>query len=438
MSQNYLVSKSTPLQGDCVVPGDKSISHRSIMFSALANGRSHIRYLLEGEDVLATMAAFREMGVGIERIACGEYVVQGVGLHGLNAPKCALDLGNSGTAFRLIMGVLAAQPFSVRLTGDVSLSSRPMGRVINPLTLMGAPIDSNDGKPPVVMNPRAQQVQLSAIRYEMPMASAQVKSCVLLAGMYAEGETAVYESAPTRDHTERMLRAFGYEVRREGSWISLTGGGKLQACDIDVPSDLSSAAFFMVAASIIEGSDITLKRVGMNPSRNGIVELLKRMGADITLHNEGVVGGEPVADIHVRYSRLHGIEIHGDDVALAIDEMPILAIAAACAVGNTRVSGAHELRVKESDRISTVVQGLRNIGVQVEEFEDGYLVMGGNIVGGQVHSHHDHRISMAFSIAGAVSENPVRVLGCENVATSFPGFVQLANSLGMSIQVQSD
>lgn len=436
MKQNYRVDKSAALTGECIVPGDKSISHRAIMFSALAEGVSHIRYLLEGEDVLATIAAFRAMGVQIERVGDREYRVHGVGKDGLQAPDQPLDLGNSGTSFRLMMGVLAAQPWAVKMVGDVSLSARPMGRVIAPLEQMGAEIQSNDGKPPVVVNPDSKEIILQSIRYQMPVASAQVKSCVLLAGLYAQGETAVYESAPTRDHTERMLRGFGYEVVREGDWISLSGGGRLQACDVDVPADLSSSAFFMVAASIIEGSDIVLKRVGMNPSRNGIVNLLQRMGANIELSNQDVVGGEPVADIRVRASKLKGIEIAANDVALAIDEMPVLAIAAACATGQTRVSGAHELRVKECDRISCVVNGLRNIGIRVEEYEDGYSIEGGTIVGGDVESHHDHRISMSFAIAGAVSQNGVRVLGSENVATSFPTFVQLAKDVGIPIEVE--
>lgn len=425
------------ITGEARVPGDKSMSHRSIMLGALAEGTTRVTGFLEGEDALATLGAFRAMGVEIERHGDGEVVVHGVGLHGLQAPKAPLDLGNAGTGMRLMAGLMAGQPFDTELTGDASLCSRPMGRVIDPLRLMGAHIDSEEGgRPPLRIRGGCA---LKGIHYDLPMASAQVKSCVLLAGLYSEGRTSVTEPAPTRDHTERMLRGFGYAVQRENGVISLQGGGSLRACDIDVPADISSAAFFLVAASIAPGSDLLLTHVGINPTRTGVLNILSLMGADITLKNRREVGGEPVADIRVRYAPLRGIEIPAEQVPLAIDEFPVLFIAAACAEGRTVLRGAEELRVKESDRIAAMAEGLDTLGVPNEVLEDGIIIEGGGTIGGgEIRTHMDHRIAMAFAIAALRAEGAISILDCDHVATSFPGFDALARGLGLQISVQAD
>jgi 3-phosphoshikimate 1-carboxyvinyltransferase len=424
------------LRGEVQVPGDKSISHRSIMLGSLAAGTTRVSGFLEGDDALATVAAFRAMGVKIEGPRDGEVLVHGVGLHGLKAPGQTLDLGNSGTSMRLLSGLLAGQDFSTELSGDASLCGRPMGRVIEPLRMMGAKISAaaND-TPPLQISGGAG---LRGIHYDLPMASAQVKSCVLLAGLYARGRTSVTEPAPTRDHTERMLRGFGYAVKRdEQGVISLLGGGELQAADIEVPADISSAAFLLVAASIAPGSELLLSHVGMNPTRTGIYNLLLLMGADIELQDEREVGGEPVADILVRGAELHGIDIPQREIPLAIDEFPALFIAAACARGRTVLRGAEELRVKESDRIAAMAEGLNTLGVNTEVLEDGIIIEGfgatGSFTGGVVNSHHDHRIAMSFAIAALRADSEIRVIDADNVATSFPGFEGLAGGLGLQI-----
>ena len=422
--------------GEARVPGDKSISHRSIMLGAIADGVTDITGFLEGEDALATVAAFRAMGVQIEGPDEGRVTVHGAGLGGLSAPEAPLYMGNSGTSMRLLSGLLAGQPFDTVLTGDSSLQSRPMGRVIEPLTLMGAKIAGTDaGRPPLQI---LGGQQLHGIRYDLPMASAQVKSCVLLAGLFVEGRTSVTEPAPTRDHTERMLRGFGYTVDRENGLISLDGGGRLTACAIEIPADISSAAFFLVAASIAPGSDLLLTHVGINPTRIGVINILRAMGADISLRNEREVGGEPVADIRVRYAPLHGIEIPEDQVPLAIDEFPALFIAAACAEGTTVLRGAEELRVKESDRIASMAEGLSTLGIDNEVLDDGIVIRGGTLGGGVIRTFHDHRIAMAFSIAALRAEREIRVLDCDHVATSFPGFDALARGLGLQISALAD
>lgn len=430
---DFKVSPGGSVSGRVRVPGDKSISHRSIMFGSLAEGVSHISGFLEGEDALATLNTFRAMGVEIEGPANGKVVVHGVGMHGLKPPEGDLYVGNSGTSMRLLAGLLAGQAFETTLTGDESLSGRPMERVAKPLRLMNAQVSTQDGgTPPMTISGGAQ---LKGIHYDMPMASAQVKSCVLLAGMYAEGETSVTEPATTRDHTERMLNGFGYPVAVEGAKASLTGGGKLTASDIDVPADISSAAFFMVAASIAPGSDVVLEHVGINPTRTGVIDILKLMGADITLQDERVVGGEPVADIRVKHSSLKGIQIPEDLVPLAIDEFPVLFVAAACAEGETVLTGAEELRVKESDRIQVMADGLNTLGVQAEPSEDGIRIVPGPIGGGEVQSHHDHRIAMSFTVAGLRATGDIVIRGADNVATSFPNFIQLAQNAGINVSV---
>ncbi len=412
------------------------MSHRAVMFSSLANGTSNITGLLEGEDVMATLAAFRAMGVTANGPTNGQLTVTGVGMRGLTAPEQDLDMGNSGTAMRLMAGILAAQKFASKLVGDESLTGRPMRRVTVPLSAMGARCATDEnGCPPIHI--RGVE-KLQPINYKLPMASAQIKSAVLLAGLYADGETSVTEPAPTRDHTERMLKAYGYKcdterVNDQVSTIRLSGGGELTAANIDIPSDISSAAFFMVAASIVPGSKIILEHVCVNPTRTGIIDVLKAMGADIKLLNPRAVGGEPVADIQVTYVGLKGAVIDPKLVPLAIDEFPVICIAAACAQGETIVSGAEELRHKESDRISAMVEGLRAIGVEVEERKDGMVVQGGSITGGQVESYHDHRIAMSFAIAGGVSSGEIVINEADNVATSFPNFVELATSVGLNI-----
>ena len=424
------------IRGEARVPGDKSISHRSIMLGALAEGTTRVSGFLEGEDALATVAAFRAMGVDIEGPDSGKVVIHGVGLHGLQAPAEPLDLGNSGTSIRLLSGLLAGQSFASELTGDQSLRSRPMGRVMTPLALMGADITgTNSGAPPLRI---AGGRKLQGIHYDLPMASAQVKSCVLLAGLYSSGTTSVTEPAPTRDHTERMLRGFGYPVQCEAGVISLQGGGTLRAMDIDVPADISSAAFLLVAASIAPGSELLLSHVGINPTRTGVLNILQLMGADIALQNKREIGGEPVADIRVRYAPLKGIEIPLDQVPLAIDEFPALFIAAACADGRTVLRGAEELRVKESDRIAAMAEGLATLGITNEVLEDGIIIEGGTIGGGVIHTYHDHRIAMAFAIAALRSEREIRVLDCDHVATSFPGFDSLVRGLGLQISALAD
>lgn len=430
----YLVQPGGCVSGSFRVPGDKSMSHRSIMLGSVAEGVTEVSGFLEGEDALATLQAFRDMGVQIEGPDNGKVIINGVGLNGLSAPKKPLNVGNAGTAMRLLMGFLAGQNFEFTLTGDASLTSRPMNRVANPLREMGVVVETAaEGRPPVTVKANGK---VNAIHYVMPMASAQVKSCVLLAGLYAEGETSTIEPAPTRDHTERMLRGFGYDVKTDGNKASLVGGGKLTATNIDVPADISSAAFFMVAASIAPGSDITLQHVGVNPTRDGIISILRLMGADITLSNQREVGGEPVADIRVRYVGLKGINVPEEYVPLAIDEFPVLFVAAACAEGTTVLTGAEELRVKECDRIQVMADGLKTLGVNAIPTPDGMIIEGGEIGGGQVETHDDHRIAMSFTVAALRATDTIVVNNCGHVATSFPGFSVLAKQVGISIEEQ--
>ncbi|SDH07946.1 3-phosphoshikimate 1-carboxyvinyltransferase [Pseudomonas flavescens] len=438
MHSNDLVFLANPggaVRGRIRVPGDKSISHRSIMLGSLAEGTTEVEGFLEGEDALATLQAFRDMGVVIEGPHHGRVTIHGVGLHGLKPPPGPIYVGNSGTSMRLLSGLLAGQPFDVTMTGDASLSKRPMNRVANPLREMGAVVETGpDGRPPLTIRGGHR---LKALTYTLPMASAQVKSCLLLAGLYAEGVTTITEPAPTRDHTERMLRGFGYAVDSRGPVASLQAGGKLTATRIEVPADISSAAFFLVAASIAEGSDLLLEHVGINPTRIGVIEILRLMGGDIRLENQREVGGEPVADLRVRGARLKGIEIPEALVPLAIDEFPVLFVAAVCAEGRTVLRGAEELRVKESDRIQVMADGLTSLGVKVEPTADGIIIDGGQVIGGgEVYSHGDHRIAMAFSVASLRASAPIRIHDCANVATSFPNFLALAEQVGIRVAVE--
>ncbi|GGH92090.1 bifunctional prephenate dehydrogenase/3-phosphoshikimate 1-carboxyvinyltransferase [Pseudomonas fluvialis] len=434
MHNNDLIFLAQPggsVKGRIRVPGDKSISHRSIMLGSLAEGTTEVEGFLEGEDALATLQAFRDMGVVIEGPHHGRVTIHGVGLHGLQAPPGPLYLGNSGTSMRLLAGLLAAQPFDSTLTGDASLSKRPMNRVAKPLRAMGAVIETGpEGRPPLTI--RGGQ-RLTGMDYEMPMASAQVKSCLLLAGLYAADSTSVSEPAPTRDHTERMLRGFGYPVSVEGNTARVASGHKLTACHIEVPADISSAAFFLVAASIAEDADVLLEHVGINPTRTGVIDILKLMGADISLENLREVGGEPVADIRVRSAQLKGIDIPEDLVPLAIDEFPVLFIAAAYAEGRTVLRGAEELRVKESDRIQVMADGLQALGAQVQPTPDGIIIDGGRLAGGEVWAHGDHRIAMSFSVAALRADGVIRIHDCANVATSFPNFLVLCQQVGMRV-----
>lgn len=428
----FIVEPGSSLAGQLRVPGDKSISHRAIILGALAEGVTSITGFLEGEDTLATLRAFQALGVNIEGPEAGQVKVHGVGLQGLQAPQTPLYLGNSGTSMRLLAGLFAGQSFDVTLTGDESLSCRPMQRVCNPLAQMGACIDTT-AKGTAPLHIRGGQA-LHGIEYAMPVASAQVKSSLLLAGLYASGQTCVFEPAPTRDHTERMLIGFGYPVEREGAKVCLKGGGQLHGAVVEVPADISSAAFFMVGAAIGKGADILLEHVGINPTRTGVIDILQRMGARIEISETRIVGGEPVATIRVRASRLRGINIPKDLVPLAIDEFPVLFVAAACAEGETLLTGAEELRVKESDRIQVMADGLRALGISAQPTPDGILIQGGELQGGEVDSHGDHRCAMAFAMAALAAKGIVTVRNCANVATSFPGFLELASGAGLAIR----
>jgi len=432
---HFYLEPGGKLTGRIRVPGDKSMSHRAIMLGSIAEGRSSVSGFLQGEDALATLAAFRQMGVAISDPVAGELTIDGVGLHGLAPPERVMDVGNSGTSIRLMAGLLAGQRFDSILTGDQSLLRRPMARVITPLSQMGALISSHEGCPPLeVMGGRA----LTGIHYDMPVASAQVKSSVLLAGLYASGHTSVTEPAPTRDHTERMLRGFGYPVVTDDGVIHLQGGGTLTATDIDIPADISSAAFFLVGASIAPGSDLILEHVGINPTRDGVITILREMGADIEVISERSVGGEPVADIRVRYAPLRGIEIPIEEVPLAIDELPVILVAAACAEGVTVLRGAEELRVKESDRIASMADGLNQLGITNRVQPDGIEVVGGEPSGGVIATHYDHRIAMSFSMAALRASDRIKVSDCAHVVTSFPGFAELAVQTGLRLEVAEE
>lgn len=430
---SFKVAPGGRLIGTHRVPGDKSISHRAVMFAALAEGTSTITGFLDGEDCLCTLRAFEAMGAHVERLDRTSLRITGVGIGGLKAPGKVLDVGNSGTSMRLMSGLLAAQPFASTLTGDASLRRRPMKRVTEPLARMGAVIGTQPGgRAPLDIQPAPQR--LKAIRHDSPVASAQVKSCVLLAGLYAEGLTEVYEPEASRDHTERMLSAFGVAVDAREGYAAVQGGQRLLAADIDVPSDISSAAFLMVGAAISTGSDVTLEAVGLNPTRTGVVHILRAMGARIAISNERTIGGEPVGDMRIRGSALHGIDINPAWVASAIDEFPAIFIAAACAKGETRLSGAAELRVKESDRISAMCTGLRVLGIDAVALADGARISGGRLRGGQVASLGDHRIAMSFAMAGLRAEQPITIHDCDNVATSFPGFSTLMQAAGLRLR----
>jgi 3-phosphoshikimate 1-carboxyvinyltransferase len=434
--QHYDVQPARSVSGRVRVPGDKSISHRTLMLGGIAEGRTQVTGFLASADCLATLEAFRAMGVTVDRHAETSLTVHGRGLHGLCAPTKVLDMGNAGTAIRLSMGLLAGQRFESVLTGDSSLRTRPMERVAKPLRLMGANILTTDGKPPVTVRP---VTSLAGIDYPLPVASAQVKSAILLAGLYADGTTTVTEPAPTRDHTERMLRGFGVQVDTEGQRVRLRGRQTLHGARIDVPGDISSAAFFLVAGSIGASGEYVIENVGVNPTRTGVIDILKLMGADITVVPRPAQGGEPVADLHVRRAQLKGIAVPEALVPLAIDELPVLFIAAAAAKGETLFTGAAELRVKESDRLAVMAEGLTRLGVPNELAPDGIRIAGGagegrRLSGAEIQSHGDHRIAMAFTVASLIADAPLRIRDTENVGTSFPGFVATARGCGLQVQ----
>ncbi|MGB8957336.1 MAG: 3-phosphoshikimate 1-carboxyvinyltransferase [Tumebacillaceae bacterium] len=426
---DQVIQPAKRLAGDVIVPGDKSISHRSVMFGALADGDTHVRGFLPGADCLSTVDCFRKLGVQIDQLSDTELIVHGVGLGGLQEPSDVLDAGNSGTTTRLMLGILAGQPFHVTVTGDASIRKRPMGRVALPLRQMGAQIDGRENGKFAPLSVRGGQ--LKAIRYDSPVASAQVKSAVLLAGLFAEGESGVKEPELSRDHTERMLQAFGVQVGERDGYITVQGGSRLTGTAIDVPGDISSAAFLMVAAAITPGSDVTIRGVGINPTRTGILEVLREMGADIELLNERSSGGEPIADMRVRGSQLHAVHVGGAMIPRLIDEIPVLAVAASQAEGVTEIRDAEELKVKESNRIATTARELRKFGAIVEELDDGLRITGRtNLRGGAViDTYHDHRIAMAMAVAALRADGETTIRDWESVDVSFPGFAELLNQL---------
>jgi len=432
---NYLALPSTLTSGTVTVPGDKSVSHRALMLGSIADGQTNVSSFLAGEDCLATLRALRQMGVDIEEVDATTLRINGVGMNGLQPPQGDLDLGNSGTAMRLFSGLLAGQSFSTTLTGDESLSNRPMQRVIKPLTAMGAEIGSHDGLPPLQI---AGGNALVGINYPLAVASAQVKSAILLAGLYAKGESFITEPGITRDHTERMLRSMGVILSSENGRIRMPGKQRLKAADVAVPADLSSAAFLIVAALIADDCDLLIEGVGVNPTRNGVIQILRDMGAKIGLENTRMLGEEPFADLRVTSSKLKGIDVDAAMVPIAIDEFPILFIAAASAIGTTRFDGIGELRVKESDRIDAMARGLKAIGISVDEEEDSAVVHGGKFSGGTVDSRGDHRIAMSFAVAATRADSAIHIKDVASVDTSFPGFMSCLSSLGVNITQKPD
>ncbi|MBI2786300.1 MAG: 3-phosphoshikimate 1-carboxyvinyltransferase [Legionella longbeachae] len=434
-THNFISKPVHSIKGEITVPGDKSISHRSIILGAIAKGTTIIHGFLDGDDCIATLNAFRAMGVTIEGPDEQQVIIYGVGKYGLKKPEQVIDCGNSGTSIRLLAGLLSAQNFDSQLSGDESLLKRPMLRISKPLLQMGADISTVDGKPPITIK---GEKKLSGINYVMPEASAQVKSCIMLAALYAQGETRISETGVSRDHTELMLKTFSYPVHSSGNTLVINSANECVATEIFVPGDISSAAFFIVAATIIPDSDVLIRNVGINPTRTGIIHILLEMGANITLLNQRQLGEEWVADLRIKYAPLKGINIASNMVPYAIDEFPIIFIAAACAKGQTTLHGASELRVKESDRIAAMVDGLQNLGIYAEALEDGVLIEGGTLHGGVIESRGDHRIAMSFAIAGAVASAPVTIKNCDNVATSFPLFIDTAKELELQIEETVD
>lgn len=429
-TQHYLVRPASRVSGSITVPGDKSISHRALMLGGIAEGSTEITGFLASEDCLATLRALRALGVQVDQHDAHHLTVHGRGAAALRAAGSALDMGNAGTAIRLCMGLLCGQSFDSTLIGDSSLMKRPMERVAAPLRQMGARIDTRDGRPPVIIHGGSR---LHGVDYTLPMASAQVKSAVLLAALSAEGITRVTEPAITRDHTERMLGGFGVQLQRDGLTVTLRGKQSLHGTGVQVPADFSSAAFFLVAGCLAAHEGLTLRNVGINPTRTGLLDMLRLMGADIRITPVGE-GPEPIADITVHASKLRGIEVPERLVSLAIDEFPVFFIAAAAADGETVVRGAGELRVKESDRLAVMADGLRTVGIQCELLPDGIRIRGGHMGGGRIDSHGDHRIAMSFAVASLRASGAIHIDDVANVATSFPGFPAIARSIGLQLQ----
>jgi 3-phosphoshikimate 1-carboxyvinyltransferase len=422
------IKPAKSLRGEVRVPGDKSVSHRAVMLASISEGRSEIKGFLSAGDTLRSAKAFESMGIKIEGLGTERLVIDGKGLNGLKEPGDVLDLGNSGTSMRLLAGLLSGQRFFSVLTGDDSLRKRPMKRVTSPLRQMGAEINGRDdaGFAPLAIKGRT----LRSIEYESPVPSAQVKSSILLAGIYAEGKTKVKEPGKSRDHTERMLRASGAEIKEYDLTVSIKGRPTLMARNIEVPGDFSSAAFFIVAGILVPDSEVIMKNVGVNPTRTGLLDILKRMKAEIHLENLRDVGGEPVADISVKSGHLGGAEIKGNEILKAIDEFPILCVAASLSEGETVIREAAELRLKESDRISAMTKELRKMGVEIEEFPDGIRIKGRERLRGAVcNSHGDHRVAMAIAIAGLLADGETVIEDTEWISTSFPGFIEILNGL---------
>jgi 3-phosphoshikimate 1-carboxyvinyltransferase len=439
MNDSLRAESGGRLAGRIAVPGDKSISHRALMLGAISEGRSSLSGFLEGEDCLATAAALRALGVRIDSSGSGAMTVHGVGLHGLRAAEQPLDVGNSGTAMRLLTGLLCAQRFSSTLIGDDSLMQRPMGRIARPLGLMGANVATVNGKPPVTIEPVPG---LKGIDYDLPVASAQVKSAILLAGLYAEGTTRTRCPGVTRDHTERMLADLGAKIEfdNETRVVELHGPAQLNAMDRHIPGDFSSAAFFIVAGLLGGDDELMIENVGLNPTRIGLLHILREMGGEITVHNERVIGGEPTGDLTIRRSALTGIDVPVEHVASAIDEFPVLFVAAACAQGTTRLRGAEELRHKETDRLAVMAAALLALGASVREYADGMDVIGGQLTGGRVDSCGDHRVAMAAAVAslGIRGAGTIEISNAAQVATSFPGFVETATAAGLRVSAFDD
>lgn len=432
---SFISKPGSALSGTIDLPGDKSITHRALIFAAIAEGQTRIQGYLKSDDCLATINALRSLGIVIEESDPQSLIVHGLGKYGLQKPRMAIDCGNSGTTMRLLAGLLSAQTFDSELTGDASLLKRPMERIHLPLQQMGARIRTLEGKAPLTIRGTEG---LRGIHYAMPLVSAQVKSCILLAGLYAKGSTAISESGTSRDHSERMLATFSYPCERSRHSIRVNAEATLKPADIRIPGDISSAAFFIVAAAITPQSFIYIRQVGINPSRNAIITMLQRMGANIEILNSRMLGQEPVADIQVKYSPLKGIAIPASLVSIAIDEFPALCIAASAAKGVTLFRNARELRVKESDRIEAMARGLKTLGIKTETFEDGLSIEGGEIQGGKINSFGDHRIAMAFAIAGNIAKTPLTIDDVLPVNTSFPNFAETAQTLGMALEITDE
>ncbi len=431
---DLVVKNGGVLNGEVRIPSDKSISHRAIILGSIAHGKSLLHGFLKSKDCLATLHAMQQLGVHIENVSSQTICVHGVGLHGLKAPIKPIDCGNAGTGMRLLAGLLAGQSFTSELQGDHSLSGRPMERIVHPLQKMGAKLVGHEVNNKIFAPLQFQKSTLQGIHYTLPVASAQVKSCLLIAGLYAQGETVLIEKEPTRDHTERLLQSFGCSLTVNKSEMTLNPGDELKGREIFIPGDISSAAFFIAGAAMVPGFHVILHEVGVNPRRIGIIHILKQMGANITLNNQRLMSEEPVADIEIKGTQLKGIEVPNEWVASAIDEFPILFIAAASAQGKTIFRGLEELRVKETDRLQVMATGLKVCGVDVESLPDGLIILGTPLQGGVINSQGDHRVAMAFALASVVSKNPITILDCENIATSFPNFCGIANELGLRME----